>query len=259
MTQPHEHEDPPLSLDPIVGWRTWRLKRHDDVPTLVSVTREVMWPPQAVMRSACIACGANGPGRACSCGLYAASTPEYLAASGIFNARTSVVGAVAMWGRVVEHDNGARARFAYPARLRLVCATCLQQGRGGVVPSHVLVDSLGSMVALCEKHRSDATGTRHDARAIESELLSTYAVELLPKERTDRRLKVKRAHEALTAEAVAVMGIRVLGFILQLYMIFWVAVGVLAFVLVLVGIIVGIFMPDHPSLSHIVSPVAPHP
>ena len=52
----------------------------------------------------------------------------------------SVVGTVSMWGRVIEHTRGARSRFAYPARLRLVCGPCLAVGAGAVTPVRVLGD-----------------------------------------------------------------------------------------------------------------------
>ena len=32
--------DPPLSLEPVVGWRAWRLRRVGGVLTLVSLTRD---------------------------------------------------------------------------------------------------------------------------------------------------------------------------------------------------------------------------
>ena len=39
----------------------------------------------------------------------------------------AVLGRVALWGRVIEHEHGYRARFAYPQRLRLICQFCFWQ------------------------------------------------------------------------------------------------------------------------------------
>ena len=80
------------------------------------------------------------PRRHCTCGLYAAASQDYLARSGVTRIGSSVVGTVSMWGRVIEHTRGARSRFAYPARLRLVCEPCLALGAGAVTPVRVLGD-----------------------------------------------------------------------------------------------------------------------
>ena len=135
--------------------------------------------------------GHRSPGEGCTCGLYATSTPEALARAGVFNPGTGVVGAIAMWGRVVEHGRGARSEFAYPARLRLVCGSCLAEGSGAVAPVEV-VDSGGGLIAvLPEAPRPLGTDGRSRRSAIEAELLSTFGVELLPIERVDRSLRIQ--------------------------------------------------------------------
>ena len=40
----------------------------------------------------------------------------------------AVVGRVALWGRVIEHEHGYRAEFAYPQRLALICQFCFWMG-----------------------------------------------------------------------------------------------------------------------------------
>ncbi len=112
----------PLSVEPVLGWRVWRLERRDDGSlTLLAVMRSDEWPAREAARARCHAHpGTPAPSGSCSCGLYAATSPEALAASQVFTGATSVVGAVAMWGTVVEHARGARAEISYPARLRLV-------------------------------------------------------------------------------------------------------------------------------------------
>jgi hypothetical protein len=86
-----------------------------------------------------------------------------------------------MWGTVVEHQRGARSAVAYPARLRLVCGPCLASGRGAVEAVSA-TDRGGPVVVGCRRHRPVGPGTR-GADELQAELLSTYAVDLLPIQR----------------------------------------------------------------------------
>ena len=147
--------DPPLSLEPVVGWRAWRLRRVGGVLTLVSLTRDDRWAPNDAMEATCPR-HRDGPTEGCSCGLYAASSPRNLAHSGVLGMDICVVGAIAMWGTVVEHARGARSQYAYPARLRLVCGRCLQAGAGAVDPTGVL-ETGGASTALCAEHGRGTT------------------------------------------------------------------------------------------------------
>lgn len=128
MTSP----EPPFSIEPVVGWRVWRLVRIRGRLALRSLTHDSVWMPDESMHATCgrLSSGHRSPAEGCTCGLYATSTPEALARARVFNPGTGVVGAIAMWGRVVEHGRGARSEFAYPARLRLVCGSCLAEGSG---------------------------------------------------------------------------------------------------------------------------------
>jgi hypothetical protein len=188
MTSP----EPPLSIEPVRGWRVWRLVRIRGRLALRSLTQDAVWKPDQAMHATCgrRSSGHRSPGEGCTCGLYATSTPEALARAGVFNPGTGVVGAIAMWGRVVEHGRGARSEFAYPARLRLVCGSCLAEGSGGVAPVEV-VDSGGVLTPFCRKHLAARNGRTVAASAIEAELLSTFGVELLPIERVDRSLRIR--------------------------------------------------------------------
>ena len=57
----------------------------------------------------------------CSCGFYAYKTEGGVATSGYFDPGDglSVAGRVALWGKVIEHETGFRAVFAYPQLLYL--------------------------------------------------------------------------------------------------------------------------------------------
>jgi hypothetical protein len=185
--------DPPLSLEPIVGWRVWGLDRVAGALTLRSVTRPDHWPARDVMVATCLRHrGWTVPDEHCTCGLYAAASPERLVPSGVLGMEGSVVGTVSMWGRVIEHTFGARSRFAYPARLRLVCGPCLAIGAGAVTPVRVLGED-GSLKAVCQAHWSGPTARADPAAEVQAELLSTYGVELLPIEQLSGGLRTRPA------------------------------------------------------------------
>jgi hypothetical protein len=122
----------------------------------------------------------RSPEPGCTCGYYAAKHPARLARAG----RTaSVIGTVSMWGRVIEHTNGWRARHMYPARLRLVCGRCLWLARLPAVPDRVLgVDD--RLIPTCATHAGRVRGVDESLRVepVQAELLDAYTVELLPVE-----------------------------------------------------------------------------
>jgi hypothetical protein len=98
-----------------------------------------------------------------------------------------VIGRVALWGRVVEHEFGYRGEFAYPQRVRLVCHLCLWRGSKDPPSCDVVVRLRGGrMVPLCPEHLelSERYGypVRHllPASAVERELLATYRVDPAP-------------------------------------------------------------------------------
>jgi hypothetical protein len=189
--------EPPLSIEPVRGWRVWRLVRIRGRLALRSITQDAVWMPDEAMHATCrrLSSGHRSPGDGCTCGLYATSTPEALARAGVFNASIGVVGAIAMWGRVVEHGRGARSEFAYPARLRLVCGSCLAQGWGAMPPVQVL-ESSGGLIPVCRRHSTGQRGESVEAQVIEAELLSTFGVELLPLERVHRALRIRHRSAA---------------------------------------------------------------
>ncbi len=98
-----------------------------------------------------------------------------------------MLGTVALWGRIIEHEHGFRAALAYPQRLRLLCYLCFTLwGRNGPGDCDVVVRHRGGrMVPLCEPHLELSRRYAYrvprilSAREIESELLATYAVDPL--------------------------------------------------------------------------------
>jgi hypothetical protein len=251
--------DPPLSLEPVVGWRIWRLERVNGVLKLGSVTRPDIWPPNRSMRARCFR--HQGPSVGCTCGLYAASSPENLARSGMLTAASCVVGAIAMWGTVVEHARGARSQYAYPARLRLVCGECLAAGMGAVDP--VIVAGAGPLLAVCERHRSDVRGIPSiPADQIQAELLSTYGVDLMPIERIDHtmRTRVGGTAPAAPVDPIKTVGRLVLSVVKAVFLgLFWLW-ALSGFIFVAVALLSGvasifIHPHDHPTVAT-ASPVA---
>ncbi len=174
------------STEPIMAWRAWTLSGRREglrLRLLPIAGGRRPWPP---LRPALATCKRlrrhRAPGLACSCGLHATRTPDLLRRT----RDPAVIGSVALWGRVIEHELGYRAEFAYPQRLRLVCYLCFcQWGAGPARCEAVARVGRGRMVPLCAPHveMSNRYGVRTPhvlpAREVEQELLSTYAVDLL--------------------------------------------------------------------------------
>ncbi|HEX6230493.1 MAG TPA: hypothetical protein VF029_02140 [Actinomycetota bacterium] len=181
--------EPTRVVEPILGWRTWALSGSSgggDLRLLPIGRHGAPWPPRTPAEADCRRRRAHGepPAPDCRCGLHATHLPGPLR-----QARDpAVLGRVALWGRVIEHERGYRARYAYPQRLRLVCPLCLW--RSGPAPPQacevVVRHRGGRMVPFCtaDLELSERYGypirRRLDAAAVEAELLSGYAVDLLP-------------------------------------------------------------------------------
>jgi len=98
----------PDLVDPIVGFRQWRLSER----ALWSPYSGVRWST-AELRATCTAGGHDptlAPSKRCSCGIYACYDPCPLMASA--GTPDFVAGAVVVWGRVEVHATGMRAEHA---------------------------------------------------------------------------------------------------------------------------------------------------
>ena len=154
------------SIEPVTGWRVWRLHFDDGGFVLRSIIREDAWPAGEPMRARCSKHrGFAVPSVHCASVSMRPTPRESLARSSACSQRTSVVGAVAVWGTVIEHETGTRSRFAYPARLRLV-VPCLASGLGAVEPldcgnqwAHT-----GSRTSSAEPVHGNAAGPRRVRR-----------------------------------------------------------------------------------------------
>lgn len=174
------------TTDPILAWRTWTLAGSRDgraVRLLPIAGDGKPWPPLQPARAVCRRRRRDHevPGFDCRCGLHAMHTPEHLRRT----RDPAVLGSVALWGRVVEHEQGYRAELGYPQRLQLVCHLCFWQWGEPGACAVVSRRRGGRMIPLCEPHLELSLrygyriGTLLPANLIEQELLSAYAVDVL--------------------------------------------------------------------------------
>jgi hypothetical protein len=186
MTLKLEHITVP---EPLIAWRGWKLTRDGSGELrLHSAARSsVAWTPQLPAVARCLHEGHERvPDPEGNCGLYAFKS--FATLRSLWGVAT-VVGTVALWGRVVEHQFGYRAEFAYPQQLRLVCAECLRSGAATSAECSQVVevkdDEIGrlphELVALCESHvsRVEAAGSPIPAREAQARLLSIYSLDVL--------------------------------------------------------------------------------
>lgn len=173
----------PDAIEPVTAWRAWALARTPDGqpelrPIVYSGER---WPAREAARAECpphARSGHRAPDPDCTCGLYAVDGLDRLPA--VKGRDVTVIGSVALWGTMVEHDSGFRAELGYPDRLRLVCGTCWHAGTFSPDVVGVSRTSRGTLLALCERHARGASDAEPEPRVLEQELLSAYAVDPLP-------------------------------------------------------------------------------
>jgi hypothetical protein len=179
--------DRAVRTEPIEGWRTWTLagtRDGSEVLLLPIAGTGKPWPPR---QAALAVCGKRRrhrvPGLDCTCGIYATFATDPLRRT----RDPAVLGTVALWGRVLEHELGYRAERGYPQRLSLICPLCFWQwgARRWSSPEIVVRLRGGRMVPLCGPHlelcRRFGYPMRHvlPADEVERAILGTYAVDVL--------------------------------------------------------------------------------
>ena len=182
--------------EPIAGWRIWNVSDDAEHPRLLPAGSGVdAWEPMQAVEARCavpsLLSRAGGrhvaPALGCTCGIYASRSLDVFERPRPAWPPPCVVGTVSLWGTVIEHERGWRARFAYPVRLGLVCSMCAWFEPGPGVPS-VVHAFAGCLYALCSVHRGgiqvmDGRRTRPtelDPRSVQAALLDAYAVDPLP-------------------------------------------------------------------------------
>lgn len=171
--------------EPIIAWRSWALTgwRDGSHLRLRPVARRGGWKPREATEASCRTNPFHdAPEPGCRCGLHASVTLDILRRTKC----PAVLGRVALWGRVIEHERGYRARFAYPQRLRLICQFCFWQwGPRGSAPDVVGWYEGRHLVPLCPTHLAVASriglGPRWLLHAddIDQALRARYAVDPL--------------------------------------------------------------------------------
>jgi hypothetical protein len=248
--EPGPPDEIPLSIEPVLGWRVWHLVRENEQLRLHALSHPDTWPPQEATAARCSRTSHDGaPVESCTCGYYAASSMENLAASGVFGRGVGVVGAIAMWGRVIEHARGVRSEYAYPARLRLVCGPCLEQGQI-VDPTSVVEDTW--LIPLCTRHWHSKGMGRAPASAVQAELLATYGVELLPRPKLPRipHTKLAEISAGQVLRWVFLALFHVIRFVIGAFIALWLLALVLGVVAIVIGDVVqAVSGPASPSPS----------
>lgn len=124
----------PDYIEPVEGWRVWRVATRDGEVVLQSVFVDSVWEPGRPLEARCEHRRRSvwrpwrvyrnehpAPEEECSCGIYAASARSaarrYLGVPSPVGTGLRVLGRVALWGDVVESENGWRASCAYPSLL----------------------------------------------------------------------------------------------------------------------------------------------
>lgn len=157
----------PDAIEPVVGWRCWRVVDTRDGFVLTSANRATRWPPGLALEAACASEEHAPPAERCSCGIYAASDPSLVLDYFPPVVRSAVtilspailgydsvlaVGTVWLWGDVVESDRGWRAQYGYPREL-LVPSAVKHYRRGvgrrfQVFDSSAIARSLGALYGV---------------------------------------------------------------------------------------------------------------
>jgi hypothetical protein len=174
-----------VSSEPVLAWRTWALTGARDARHLLLrpvAKRSRTWRPLQSVEARCrVSAWHTAPDVGCTCGLHGTHGLDVLRRT----RNPAVLGRVALWGRIVEHDLGFRAQFAYPQRLRLICQFCFWiAGARSALPEQVGWFPRGELMPLCSEHlgvarRNGATPRfLHPAPVVEQRLLDTYAVDL---------------------------------------------------------------------------------
>jgi hypothetical protein len=169
-------------IEPIEAWRAWRLIRVRERLRLVSpIAGLYPWPAGRPAAASCAIPGRrHRPAKKdCRCGLYAVSSREQLLGQ---MRGLSVVGTVSIWGRVIEHAAGYRAEFAYPQRVRLVCAVLGCRERW-VMPHRVVRGA--EILAVCSNHDDSIGPVASSVAEVQQQLLDEYGIDLLPRETFD--------------------------------------------------------------------------
>jgi hypothetical protein len=114
----------PDYVEAMRAWRIWRVARGPSgAHRLRSLTTAAEWPPDDKLEAACDA-GHPAPELGHTCGVYAVIDEAALARWALERGPILgeiAVGEVDLWGKVIKHERGWRAQYAYPHSFFVVC------------------------------------------------------------------------------------------------------------------------------------------
>ena len=154
------HADAPLVAGPVLAWRAWALAgRRGSLRLLPVAGSRRPWPQRRPVRALCSKAHLHRvPDVRCTCGVHATRELDLLRGT----RSPAAVGTVALWGTIVEHVLGYRARLAYPRSLTLVCSACFWRPGTDLWPGPTVVAGVpgGGRLPLCEHHLHTALEAR---------------------------------------------------------------------------------------------------
>ncbi|HSC49822.1 MAG TPA: hypothetical protein VLD16_06105 [Gaiellaceae bacterium] len=164
----------PDYAEPFRAWRVWRVVRRDRGYYLGSVVQRTVWPAGEAFTAECLRMPTmfsrlrrrqrhESPEADCDCGIYAASLErlDHYLADAPLRAVARVLGQVALWGTVIECENGFRASHAYPLRIYVPADAGgpwrigWDEVAGGLVSYGVPVEPLAARAAEATRHLHD--------------------------------------------------------------------------------------------------------
>ena len=173
------------STEAALAWRAWALTGRRDGSQLLlrAVASRRPWFPGRPAEAACrVGWFHEAPQPECSCGLHGTHGVDLLRRTRC----PAVLGRVALWGRVIEHELGFRARFGYPQTVRLICQFCFWQwGAKRNEPTVVGWFPRDDLLPMCDAHVEVAARfgmipqALLPARTVDQALRATYAVDPL--------------------------------------------------------------------------------
>lgn len=125
-----------VGFTPEIGWRNWYVTAAGE---LVSPHYAGGWPARERAEAVCrcvrgisdlLHPAEHAPAADCTCGIYGLRSRELAlinfaiarhgGPSGVPSDWEFAVGQVSLWGKVIEHEHGWRAEFAYPYAVRVL-------------------------------------------------------------------------------------------------------------------------------------------
>jgi len=131
----------PDAIEPVIGWRYWRVDKKERLLHSLSGAKGYLWQPHTRFEATCPVIKRTGidvryrfisgmrvemhdsPGEMCRCGIYAARNLTHLRRQILTGLALNVVGEVSLWGKLIPGSKGYRAQYAYPRRLFVIQRT----------------------------------------------------------------------------------------------------------------------------------------